>query len=362
MHPLKTRATIGILGGGQLGRMLALAAARLGLRCHVFCPEADSPAAEVVGRFTQADYRDREALARFSAAADVVTYESENIPAETARFLADRTQVFPDANALDIAQDRLSEKRFITSLGIEVAPFQPISSRAEIKNAVTDLGAPLVLKTRRLGYDGKGQALIRGLPDIDPAFESVGGQACIVEKFVPFQKEIAVVLARGRDGRIECFDIAENEHRNHILEVTRIPAAVPSEVLDEARRIAIAIAQALNYVGCMAVEMFAVMQDKTARVLVNEIAPRVHNCGHWTLDGCSVSQFEQHIRAVAGWPLASPSRLSRRIESTNIIGDEIEHYEQYLDRPSTAVHLYGKTEVRSMRKMGHVTRLFDCPA
>jgi 5-(carboxyamino)imidazole ribonucleotide synthase len=351
---LKPGSTIGILGGGQLGRMLALAAARLGFKCHVFAPSPDSPAFDVVHRVTCADYNATDALDRFAADVDVVTYEFENVPAETATFLAARVPVLPDPKILATTQDRLSEKTFVGALGIRTAPFAALGGPDELPGAVERIGWPAVLKTRRYGYDGKGQATIREGADPQAAWREVGGQPCILEAFVPFEREVSVVAARGADGAVECFDVTENEHRDHILKTAKVPAALPQAAADEARRIAATIAEAFNYVGVLAVEMFVA---KGGALLVNEIAPRVHNSGHWTLDGASVSQFEQHVRAVAGWPLARPLRRGR-VEMTNLLGDEVREYRRWLEVPGAAVHLYGKTAVRPGRKMGHVTRVF----
>jgi 5-(carboxyamino)imidazole ribonucleotide synthase len=352
---LKPEATIGILGGGQLGRMLALAAARLGFKCHVFAPSPDSPAFDVVHRVTCADYTDTEALDRFAGDVDVITYEFENVPAETAIFLGARVPVLPDPKILATTQDRLAEKTFVTGLGIRTADFAEISGPTALAPAIAKIGRPAILKTRRFGYDGKGHATIKNGTDPEAAWREVGGQPCILEAFVPFEREVSVVAARGHDGAVECFDVTENEHRDHILKVSRVPAALPQAAAAKARQIAETIAQKFNYVGVLAVEMF-VLHGGT-ELLVNEIAPRVHNSGHWTLDGASVSQFEQHIRAVAGWPLATPIRHGR-VEMTNLIGSEVDEYRDWLAVPGTAVHLYGKTAVRPGRKMGHVTRVF----
>ncbi len=351
---LEPGATIGILGSGQLGRMLALAAARLGFKCHIFAPDRDAPAFDVVMHATFADYSDTQALARFADSVDVVTYEFENIPADAATFLAARVPVLPDPEVLATTQDRLAEKNFITQLGIGTAPFAAVNSTAELCAALERIGRPAVLKTRRFGYDGKGQSAIAGDRAPETAWREVGGAPSILEAFVPFAREISVVAARGRDGAVECFDVTENEHREHILKVSRVPAAVSEATAHEARRIAETIAHRFGYVGVLAVEMF-VLGDGT--VLVNEIAPRVHNSGHWTLDGASVSQFEQHIRAVAGWPLATPIRRGRA-EMINLIGQEVADYRRWLTIPGAAVHLYGKVAVRPGRKMGHVTRVF----
>ncbi|MFL5063174.1 MAG: 5-(carboxyamino)imidazole ribonucleotide synthase [Xanthobacteraceae bacterium] len=355
--PLKPGATIGILGGGQLGRMLALAAARLGLKCHVFCPDPQAPAFDVVRRTTQADYGDENALDRFAEAVDVVTYEFENVPAETAKFLSERRPVLPDPRVLATTQDRLEEKKFVTGLGIRTAPFGGVDRLAALTEALEAIGRPAVLKTRRFGYDGKGQALIRPDTDLARAWEEIGVHPSIVESFVPFEREISVIAARGHDGQIECFDVVENEHRDHILKLSRVPAEVSPAVAAEARRIAETIAATFAYVGVLAVEMFVVREGAGHAVLVNEIAPRVHNSGHWTLDGCTISQFEQHIRAVAGWPLGKPLRHGR-VEMINLIGDEAAEYVQWLGVPGASIHLYGKNGARPGRKMGHVTRVF----
>jgi 5-(carboxyamino)imidazole ribonucleotide synthase len=356
-RPLGPDATIGILGGGQLGRMLVLAAARLGFRCHVFCPDAHSPAFDVVRSVTEADYLDMAALDRFAADVDVVTYEFENVPAETATFLSARKPVLPDPKVLATTQDRLTEKEFVKGLGIETAKFARVDSGDGLIAALASVGKPAVLKTRRFGYDGKGQIMIRD--GGDPAmFDELGGQAQILEAFVPFEREISVVAARGHDGTIESFDVIENEHEGHILKTSRVPANVSGAVAAEARRIAEKIAEAFDYVGVLAVEMFVVKDGAGHAVLVNEIAPRVHNSGHWTIDGASVSQFEQHIRAVAGLPLGKPIRRGR-IKMTNLLGDDVNDTPRWLATPGAAVHLYGKSAVRPGRKMGHVTQVFD---
>jgi 5-(carboxyamino)imidazole ribonucleotide synthase len=351
---LEPGATIGILGSGQLARMLALAAARLGFKCHIFAPDRDSPAFDVVRASTRADYDDEPALARFAENVDIVTYEFENVPAETAALLASRVPVLPDPKVLAITQDRIAEKDFIAALGIGTTAYAAVGTAVELAAALERIGRPAVLKTRRFGYDGKGQATIAKDGAVDTAWQAMAGQPSILEAFVPFAREVSVVAARAGDGSVECFDVTENEHRDHILKVSRVPAAVTEATALEARRIAETIAQRFGYVGVLAVEMF-VLTD--GALLVNEIAPRVHNSGHWTLDGASVSQFEQHIRAVAGWPLARPIRKGR-IEMINLIGEEVDDYRKWLTVPGAAVHLYGKTALRPGRKMGHVTRLF----
>ena len=350
-------ATIGILGGGQLGRMLALAAARLGFKCHVFAPSPDSPAFDVVHRVTCADYADTGALDRFAADVDVITYEFENVPAETATFLSARKPVIPDPRVLATTQDRLSEKSFVSELGIKTAPFAPIDSPGALAQALDKIGCPAVLKTRRFGYDGKGQVTIRSGTDHESPWRDIGAQPAILEAFIAFEREVSVIAARSRDGAIECFDVTENEHRNHILKTSRVPAKISERLAGEACDIAGRIAAAFDYVGVLAVEMFVVAVGEERMLLVNEIAPRVHNSGHWTIDGATVSQFEQHIRAIAGWPLGKPGRRGR-IEMVNLIGPEVADYPRWLTEPGAFVHLYGKSAVREGRKMGHVTRVF----
>ncbi|NWG24545.1 MAG: 5-(carboxyamino)imidazole ribonucleotide synthase [Pseudorhodoplanes sp.] len=350
-------STIGILGGGQLGRMLALAAARLGLECHIYAPEADSCAFDVVRHATLAEYDDEPALERFARACDVITYEFENVPAATANFLARRKPVRPDPQVLALTQDRLVEKDFIAALSIATAPYAAVDSGGNIAEAVAKIGLPAVLKTRRLGYDGKGQRMIGRDDDPAEAFRSLGSVPCILEGFVPFEREISVVAARSSQGEVVAFDVTENEHRHHILKISRAPARISDVMAEEAQHMAETIASAFGYVGVLAVEMFALANGAGRRVLVNEIAPRVHNSGHWTIDGASVSQFEQHIRAVAGWPLGHPVRHGR-VEMTNLIGAEVNDYPRWLTEPGTSVHLYGKGEPRPGRKMGHVTRVF----
>lgn len=351
---LKVGSTIGILGGGQLGRMLALAAARLGFKCHVFAPDPDSPAFDVVQRATCAEYADVEALELFASDVDLVTYEFENVPAATALILNARRPALPDPRVLEVTQDRLAEKDFVSRLGIETAGYADIPSASVLRDALARLKTPAILKTRRFGYDGKGQIRIAKLSDADAAWDDLGARSAILEAFVPFEREISVIVARGADGQVVCFDVTENEHQNHILKISRAPAAIPEALAARARDIATEIVNAFDYVGVMGVEMFVVGQGADAELLVNEMAPRVHNSGHWTLDGCSVSQFEQHIRAIAGWPLAPAHRLGKAT-MTNLIGDEIDSFRDWLTVPGATVHLYGKAQARPGRKMGHVT-------
>jgi 5-(carboxyamino)imidazole ribonucleotide synthase len=358
--PLKPGDTIGILGGGQLGRMLALAAARLGLRCQVFSPDPDSPAFDVVQNATCAEYADVEALELFANDVDVITYEFENVPAAAAMILAARRPVLPGQKVLETTQDRLAEKDFVKRLGIGTADYADVSSTSSLRTALAAIGFPAVLKTRRFGYDGKGQAMLRDGDDLDRVWDDLGTRSAILEAFVPFEREISVIAARGADGQVECFDVTENEHRDHILKISRAPAAIPEETAAQARAIAARIATALDYIGVLAVEMFVLSGLGEPRVLVNEIAPRVHNSGHWTLDGASISQFEQHIRAIAGWPLGKPVRHGP-VTMTNLIGDEINDYPRWMTVPGATVHIYGKGAPRPGRKMGHVTQVGGPP-
>ena len=353
---LKPGDTIGILGGGQLGRMLALAAARLGLRCNVYSPDPDSPAFDVVQHATCAEYADVAALELFAAEVDVITYEFENVPSATAMILAARRPVLPDPSVLGVTQDRLAEKDFVRKLGIATADYADVSSVEALREAIARIRLPAVLKTRRFGYDGKGQSIIRSPGDLQAIWTELGTNSAILEQFIPFEREISVVAARSADGHVECFDVTENEHRDHILKTSRVPAQIPDALAAEAREVATKIADAFEYVGVLAVEMFVVAGAGGPSLLVNEIAPRVHNSGHWTLDGASVSQFEQHIRAIAGWPLA-PVHRHGDVTMTNLIGSDIDDYGAWLKKPGATVHLYGKGAAREGRKMGHVTEV-----
>ncbi len=347
-------ARIGIVGGGQLGRMLALAAARLGLSCHVYTDRQDDPAIEIAAAATVARYDDQEPLARFAQAVDVITYEFENIPAQSAEFLDAIKPVRPSPAVLALTQDRLVEKNFVASLGIEVAPFAQVDDAGALARAVAQIGRPSILKTRRFGYDGKGQALIREGSDLAVAFRSLGGPPCILEGFVPFLSEVSVVAARGLDGDFVAWDVGLNTHEHHILATTTVPAGIDADLRARARDKAKRIAEALDYVGVLAVEMFLVSTPTGKRLLVNEIAPRVHNSGHWTLDGSVTSQFEQHVRAICGFPLGV-ARAHGPVEMINLIGDDILRWREFLGVPGACLHLYGKSEARPGRKMGHVT-------
>lgn len=349
-------SVIGILGGGQLGRMIALAAAELGLKAHVLCPDKDSPAFHVCAHHICAAYDDFEALERFAAGVDVVTYEFENVPLATAEFLAARVPLKPGAKALAITQDRLLEKTFVQEQDIETAPFAGVDDLASLETAVAALGLPAVLKTRRFGYDGKGQVMIRPGDDLTAAWHALGRQSAILEGFVSFKREVSVVAARRADGAFSAFDVTENVHREHILHTSTVPATLTASAAVQARAIARTIGDALDYEGVFAVELFVVCSGSTERVIVNEIAPRVHNSGHWTQDGAVTSQFEQHVRAIAGWPLGEVARIGRA-EMTNLIGADVHDWHALLAEPGTHVHLYGKDEARAGRKMGHVVRV-----
>jgi 5-(carboxyamino)imidazole ribonucleotide synthase len=346
-------STIGILGGGQLGRMLALAAANLGYRTHVFVPERDSPTGQVAAAATIAAYDDLDALTRFAGAVDVVTFEFENVPAATARHLVSLRPVHPSPRVLAIAQDRLAEKRFLNGIGVPTAAFRPVDDLPQLQAAVAELGRPSVLKTVRLGYDGKGQTVIRPDGDLDQALAALGGAAGVLEAFVDFRMEASVVVARSASGDMQAFVPVENRHVRHILDTTVAPADIPPALAAEATRIARHIAEGLDLVGLLAVEMFV---TRDGCILVNELAPRPHNSGHWTMDACRTSQFEQHIRAVCGLPLGSPERHSDATMK-NLIGDEVDGWLEALADPSAKLHLYGKSEARPGRKMGHINRL-----
>jgi 5-(carboxyamino)imidazole ribonucleotide synthase len=350
--PLPQGSTIGILGGGQLGRMLALAAARLGMKTHIYCPDPDSPAFDVTPLKTVAAYDDEAALATFAAGVDVVTYEFENVPAKTAAFLANLKPLRPGANALAVSQDRLAEKAFLTINRIPVAPFAAITDLDRLEAELEEIGAPAVLKTTRLGYDGKGQRIVHNMEDAALAWELLSPKPLVLEGFIEFDKEISVVVARNALGEVAAFDPAENVHRDHILKTSTVPADISSKTAKKAVEIAAEIATALDYVGVLGVEFFVLPGGK---LLVNEIAPRVHNSGHWTEAVAITDQFEQHIRAVVNWPLGDPSRMAD-VVMENLIGDEITAIPERLG-PSIQPHAYGKAESRRGRKMGHINRI-----
>jgi 5-(carboxyamino)imidazole ribonucleotide synthase len=353
--PLPPNATIGLVGGGQLGRMSALAAARLGYRCHILTRETDSPAAQVSQAVTISNYSDPVSLRAFAAAVDVISFEFENVSAEGLDLLASIRPVRPAPSVLRISQDRLEEKAFLNGAGVVTAPWAPVASRQELDAAVRRLGLPAVLKTTRLGYDGKGQAMLRATDELDAAWERLNPKPLVLEGFVDFAQEISVVIARGSDGGVAAFDTVENRHRHHILDITLAPARIPLSIDQAAQSIAGRVVEALDLIGLLAVEMFV---DSAGNVLVNEIAPRPHNSGHWTIDACPASQFELHIRAIAGLKLPAATRHSDAVMK-NLIGPEgLALWPAALTEPGIIPHLYGKAEALPGRKMGHVTRLF----
>ncbi len=341
--------SIGIFGGGQLGRMTALAAARLGYRCHVFCPEADSPAVQVSAAATIAGYDDEKALDAFSTSIDVATFEFENVPCEAVARVAAKVPVRPGWDALRTSQDRAVEKRFLNSIGLETAPWTEVRSAADLRRAP----CPGILKTARLGYDGKGQVRLGRDFDADAVWRAFGAERGVAEALVDFSAEVSAIAARGADGSIAVFDVAQNDHREGILRRSLVPAPVPSAIAVEAQALAARAAEALDIVGLLAVEFFV---TRSGRLLANEIAPRPHNSGHWTQDACGTDQFEQFVRAVAGLPLGDPARLSDA-EMVNLLGDDVLAWAELAAEPGARLHLYGKRDVRPGRKMGHVNRL-----
>ena len=355
MTGLLPNATIGIVGGGQLGRMSAMAAARLGYRCHILTPEPDSPAAQASAQCPPRHYEDPHALRRFAQAVDVITFEFENVSAEGLELLGSLRPVHPSPFILRTSQDRIAEKSFLNDAGVPTAPWQGVDSLEALQAAVAALGLPSVLKTTRGGYDGKGQVMLRQRSDIEPAWDELGSRPLVLEGFVDYACEISVIVARGADGGGSIFDAVENRHRDGILDLTLAPARVAPATAAEAARVAWRVADRLGLVGVLAVEMFV---DRSGRVLVNEIAPRPHNSGHWTIEACPASQFELHVRAVAGLPLPPGMRHADAIMK-NLVGPaETALWPRIVATPGLIPHLYGKTEARPGRKMGHVTRLF----
>ncbi len=353
--PLPPNATIGILGGGQLGRMSALAAAELGYRCHIYAPGDNEPGMLVSAARTVAGYEDEAALAAFAAAVDVVTFEFENVPARTLEILAPLVPCRPGRKALAVCQDRLQEKAFFESAGVPVAPWAAIQSEEDLRAAVARIGLPAVLKTTRLGYDGRGQAVLRSEADIAPAWEKLSPRPLILEAFVPFTQELSAICARGADGATAVYDAVENQHRHHILDLSFAPARVPAAVAEAARGHAVRVAAELELIGVLAVEFF-LLPDGT--LLGNEIAPRPHNSGHWTQDACQSSQFHQHVRAVAGLPLGGTERHADAV-MRNLVGPEgMARLPALYGAPGVSVHLYGKAAAREGRKMGHANGLF----
>ena len=345
-------STIGIIGGGQLGRMLAMAAAQLGYKCNIFDPHEHPCAVDVAASFTRAAYDDRSALEAFGAAVDVATYEFENLPVEPLGVLGDRLN--PGLKSLAVAQDRAEEKSFIEATGARVAPWGAVASLEDVRAALSDLGLPLVLKTRRYGYDGKGQAWIRSADEAEAAWDSIGREPAVAEAGVDFAAEFSVIVARWADGRTTFWDSPDNVHRDGILRTSTVPSSeVITAQVEEARAATAGIAAALGHVGVMTAEFFASADGP----VVNEIAPRVHNSGHWTIEGAFTSQFEQHIRAICGLPPGSTELAASSVTMDNLIGDEIHGWESLLADPHAHLHIYGKGEARPGRKMGHVTRL-----
>ncbi|MDA7423882.1 5-(carboxyamino)imidazole ribonucleotide synthase [Thalassococcus lentus] len=351
-NPLPSGAVIGILGGGQLGRMLSVAAARLGYRSHIFEPGANPPAGHVADAVTTASYDDETALRAFADAVDVITYEFENIPTSALDLLESMRPIYPGREALRVSQDRMIEKTYLSELGLQVAPFAAVETADELSKAIDQIGVPGILKTRRFGYDGKGQARIMQAPDAETALADMQGAPAILEGFVNFSAEISVIAARSQDGQVSAFDPGENVHEGGILRTTTVPANVPARLRSDAVLIAAKILNALDYVGVMGVELFVTAQG----LVVNEIAPRVHNSGHWTQNGCVVDQFEQHIRAVVGWPLGDGARHAD-VVMENLIGSDLERVSELASSGDCALHLYGKAEAKAGRKMGHVNRI-----
>ncbi|HEY0214411.1 MAG TPA: 5-(carboxyamino)imidazole ribonucleotide synthase [Paenirhodobacter sp.] len=349
LHP---GATIGILGGGQLGRMLSVAAARLGFKTHIFEPGAEPPAGDVAWRVTTASYDDHAALRAFADSVDIVTYEFENIPTEALDLLEQLRPIHPNRRVLAVSQDRILEKGFLNDIGLATAPWAEVRDAASLAEALARVGTPGILKTTRLGYDGKGQARIMTAADAPAALAAMQGATAVLEGFVDFSCEISVIAARGLDGSVACFDPGENVHRDGILHTTTVPANIPASLTADAVLVAGRILNALDYVGVMGVELFVTPQG----LLVNEIAPRVHNSGHWTQAGCAVDQFEQHIRAISGWPLGDGSRYAD-VRMLNLIGDDIGQIPDFARQPRTEIHLYGKAVAKPGRKMGHINTI-----
>ncbi len=349
-----TPITLGIIGGGQLGRMLAMAAARLNVQTIILEPQPDCPAAQLASRQIVAAYDDHNALGELARLCTVITYEFENVPVAAAEFLAGFVPVYPPANALAVSQDRLVEKRYIADCGIQTARFHAVDSQEQLEDALASFGGTGVLKTRRMGYDGKGQRVFKAGESCEGAFRDLGNVPLILESLVPFEREISMIAARDTHGIIACYDPAENVHRNGILHTSTLPANVSDATAAAARQAASSLLEALGYVGVMGMEFF-VLED--GGLVANEIAPRVHNSGHWTEAACVISQFEQHVRAVVGLPLGNPARHSD-CRMQNLIGDDVQTLRQWAEKPGVYIHLYGKSEARPGRKMGHITELF----
>jgi 5-(carboxyamino)imidazole ribonucleotide synthase len=352
--PLAPGATIGILGGGQLGRMLSQAASRLGFDVVILDPEENSPAGRVSRGQIVAAYDDPTALTVFGRVCDVVTFEFENVPAASVERLAEAgALVAPGPTALAVAQDRVEEKTFLNAVGAPTVAFAAIDGLDDLHAALETLGVPALLKTRRDGYDGKGQVWIKSAKQAETALASLGGRPAILEARAPFLRELSIIAARGRDGAVAVYPLGENRHAGGVLRTTLAPAEIDAKTERRARAIARSVLEGLAYVGVMGIELFDLGEG---RLLVNEIAPRVHNTGHWTQDGCVCDQFEQHVRAIAGWPLG-PTAAHARVEMTNLLGSDVEQWSKLSARPDQRLHLYGKAEARPGRKMGHVNRV-----
>lgn len=354
MSPLRPGSTIGIIGGGQLGRMLSIAAAQLGYRCHIYAPEPSGPAADVSAKWVQGDYGDAQKLLEFARDVDVVTFEFENIEPAPLKPLAMAKPLYPPLNALEIGQDRIAEKRFATEQGGRTAAWAAVNSRAELDTAIAMIGTPSILKTVRFGYDGKGQARLKSASDAESAWEAIGGNPAILEAMVRFDHEFSLIVARDQNGSVSFWDAPENVHKDGILATSTVPA--PDIVLQQvpaARALARKIAERLDYVGVFAIEFFASGEGP----VFNEMAPRVHNSGHWTIEGAITSQFENHIRAVVGLPLGATGLRGSKIEMLNLIGHDADNWLALASDPGAHLHLYGKHEARPGRKMGHITRI-----
>jgi 5-(carboxyamino)imidazole ribonucleotide synthase len=332
--------------------MLSVAASRLGLRTHIYEPGANPPAADVANAVTTAGYDDIAALTAFADAVDLVTYEFENIPTEALDVIEAITPIHPNRGALGTSQDRLVEKEFLQSIGLTVAPFADVTDAASLDAAIANIGTPAILKTRRFGYDGKGQSRLMSANDATTAISDMAGAPAVLEGFVDFSSEISIIAARNPQGEVACYDPGENVHLNGILHTTEVPARIPASLRTDAVLLAAKILNTLEYVGVMGVELFVTPKG----LIVNEIAPRVHNSGHWTQNGCAVDQFEQHIRAIAGWPLGDGGRHSD-VTMENLIGNDVNKVPELAREPNCAIHLYGKVETKTGRKMGHVNRV-----
>jgi len=355
-EPLPPGSTIAILGGGQLGRMLAVAAARLGLRSRVLSDRPDDPAFTVAAETYHHAFDDDAAIARFATGADVVTYEFENVPLSAIDNALEHAPVHPGRRPLAITQDRLAERKFLDDCDIPVAPYVAVDSLQDLAQQVSKVALPAILKTRRFGYDGKGQTSVNDVADLPAAWAAIAAQPAILERRINFQRELSIIAVRGLDGATVFYDLTENHHADHVLRTSTVPARAPDSVEQAARRIAERIVAELDYVGTIAIEFFLVNKGGENTLLVNEIAPRVHNSGHWTLDAAHVDQFENHVRAIAGWPLGDTARHSNAV-MTNLIGEEVQTWQRLADKPATCLHIYGKRTARPGRKMAHVTTL-----